>query len=158
HKGVVRWHVTTSGRACHSSCPENGVNAIYRMANLLVGIERYVEFLKSSIAPDPMLGRPTISVGLIDGGTSANTVPDRCHIEIDRRLLPGEDPRGAPRHFVQFLKQNAGIDFEFECADPWMSKTGLSPAGSEELVARLGRAIDSVRGSHQVVGVPYGTD
>src|SRR5262245_691405 len=31
HKGVVRWHLSTPGRSCHSSCPEQGVNAIYRM-------------------------------------------------------------------------------------------------------------------------------
>src|SRR5437764_699764 len=31
HKGAARWHVETSGRACHSSSPEKGVNAIYRM-------------------------------------------------------------------------------------------------------------------------------
>src|SRR5262245_9372015 len=26
HKGVVRWFLTTTGRACHSSAPEQGVN------------------------------------------------------------------------------------------------------------------------------------
>ena len=43
---------------------------------------------------DPLLGPPTLSVGRIEGGTSVNTVPDRCRIEIDRRLIPGEDARG----------------------------------------------------------------
>src|SRR5262245_56454576 len=41
HKGVVRWHVHTPGRSCHSSSPEKGVNAIYRMGRLLAAIERY---------------------------------------------------------------------------------------------------------------------
>src|SRR6266404_2632495 len=36
HKGVTRWHISTAGRACHSSAPEQGINAIYRMARLLV--------------------------------------------------------------------------------------------------------------------------
>src|SRR5207247_2181264 len=40
HKGIVRWHLRTTGRACHSCNPEQGVNAIYRMAELVVGIER----------------------------------------------------------------------------------------------------------------------
>src|SRR5262249_5315656 len=34
HKGVVRWYLSTAGRSCHSSRPEQGVNAIYRMAGL----------------------------------------------------------------------------------------------------------------------------
>jgi len=39
-----------------------------------------------------LVGRPTLSVGTIQGGVSVNTVPDLCTIEIDRRLLPDEDP------------------------------------------------------------------
>ena len=38
HKGAARWHMHTAGRSCHSSSPEQGINAIYRMGRLLVGI------------------------------------------------------------------------------------------------------------------------
>jgi acetylornithine deacetylase ArgE len=157
HKGVVRWHLSTSGRACHSSSPERGVNAIYRMGRLLTAVERYAEQLRASRA-DPLLGPPTLSVGRIEGGTSVNTVPDFCRVEVDRRLLPGEDPTAAPGQFADFLRNEAGIDFPFTCAEPWMSKTGLSPERSGDLVRRLGEAIDAVRGSHAVLAVPYGTD
>jgi acetylornithine deacetylase len=157
HKGVVRWHVSTTGRSCHSSSPEQGVNAIYRMGRLLTAIERYADRLRAS-SPDPLLGPPTLSVGRIEGGTSVNTVPDRCRIEVDRRLIPGEDPLAAPGQLRAFLEGEGGIDFPFECAAPWMSKRALSPEGSEDLVRRLGEAIDSVRGWHRVLPVPYGTD
>jgi acetylornithine deacetylase len=157
HKGVVRWHLHTSGRACHSSSPEQGVNAIYRMGRLLTGIERYAEHLRAS-ASDPLLGPPTLSVGRIEGGASVNTVPDRCRIDIDRRVIPGEDPLAAPAQLAAYLRDEAGIDFPFECGAPWMSKVALGPAGSEELVRRLGAVIDEVRGSHRVMAVPYGTD
>jgi acetylornithine deacetylase len=157
HKGLLRWHLHTTGRSCHSSSPEQGVNAIYRMGRVLVGIERFAEQLRASRS-DPLLGPPTLSVGRIDGGTSVNTVPDRCRIEVDRRLIPGEDPAAAQAEFVAFLKERAGIDFPFTCDEPWMCKTALSPQGSEELVARLGQAIDAVAGSHRAHGVPYGTD
>jgi acetylornithine deacetylase len=157
HKGLARWHMTTAGRSCHSSSPEQGVNAIYRMARLLVGVEWFAEQLRASRS-DPLLGPPTLSVGRIDGGTSVNTVPDRCRIEVDRRLLPGEDPEAARGELVTFLRDKAGIDFPFECEELRMSKTALSPRGSEDLVARLGRAIDAVAGTHRVHGVPYGTD
>src|SRR5438132_8458156 len=53
HKGVVRWRVRTSGRACHSSSPEQGVNAIYRMGRLLTGVEEYAEELRRS-RTDPL--------------------------------------------------------------------------------------------------------
>jgi acetylornithine deacetylase len=157
HKGVVRWQVATSGRSCHSSSPEQGVNAIYRMGRLLAGIEQYAERLRAS-RTDPLLGPPTLSVGRIEGGTSVNTVPDRCFIEVDRRLIPGEDAAAAPAQLAAFLKEQAGIDFPFECSPPRMGNPALRPDGSEELVSRLGRAIDDVKGSHRVTVVPYGTD
>jgi acetylornithine deacetylase len=157
HKGVVRWHLLTAGRSCHSSSPEQGVNAIYRMGRLLTSIEAYAEQLRRS-RTDPLLGPPTLSVGRIEGGTSVNTVPDRCRIEIDRRIVPGEDPAAAPGQLDAFLKGRPEVDFPFESTEPWMSKAALGPELSADLVARLGSAIDSLRGSHEVIAVPYGTD
>ncbi len=157
HKGAVRWYISAPGRSCHSSSPELGVNAIYRMGRLLTAVERYAERLRASRA-DPLLGPPTLSVGRIEGGTSVNTVPDLCRIEVDRRLVSGEDPRAAPEDLVRFLHTEGGIDFPFTSEEPWMSKAALGPEGSEELVRRLGEAIDAVRGGHRVRAVPYGTD
>jgi acetylornithine deacetylase ArgE len=157
HKGAVRWHITATGRSCHSSSPDKGINAIYRMGRLLLGIEKYAEHL-SDTARDPLLGPPTLSVGMIAGGTSVNTVPDRCRIEIDRRTVSGEDPLRAPSDLESFLRQRAGIDFPFESAPPWMHKGALTPELSGELIQLLGRAIDEVKRSHRILAVPYGTD
>jgi acetylornithine deacetylase len=156
HKGVCRWSVTTAGRSCHSSAPEQGVNAIYRMARLLVAIEQYAAELRASRS-DPLLGPPTLSVGRIEGGTSVNTVPDRCRIEVDRRLIPGEDARAAPGEFAAFFRA-AGVDVPFECGPLWLDCPALSPELSGELVTRLGQCLDAVMGSHEVIAVPYGTD
>lgn len=157
HKGVVRWHLRTSGRSCHSSRPEQGVNAIYHMATLLTLTERFAGELRTS-RTHPLLGPPTLSVGRIEGGTSVNTVPDRCAVEIDRRLLPGESPAGAPGDLLAYLKQHAPENIAFTLSDPWLHCPALGPENSEEILARLGRAIDEVRGKHAVQAVPYGTD
>jgi acetylornithine deacetylase len=156
HKGVIGWHVATSGRACHGSSPELGVNAIYRMGRVLTAIERYAERLRTSRS-DPLLGPPTLSVGRIEGGTSVNTVPDWCRVEVDRRVIPGEEPRAAPADLAAYLKE-AGIDFPVEVSEPWKTSPALAAKGSGEIIARLGRAIEAVRGSHRVTTVPYGTD
>ena len=107
---------------------------------------------------DPRSGPATLSVGRIEGGTSVNVVPEHCRIEIDRRILPGEDPQQAPDDLVNFLRTEAGIDFPFQCDRPWMGKKALEPKGSEEIAARLGQAIDAVAGPHRITAVPYGTD
>jgi acetylornithine deacetylase len=157
HKGIVRWELFTSGRSCHSSRPDQGRNAIYFMGRVLTAVERFAEQLSQS-RQHPLLGRPTLSVGRIEGGTSVNTVPDRCRIEIDRRLLPGEDALTAPRALLEYLRAQLGPDFPVECAPPWMHKGALNPEGSEALVRDFGAVIDTVRGGHTVEAVPYGTD
>lgn len=90
HKGALWFEVEVRGRAAHGSHPEHGVNAVTGMAHVL-------RFLEERIAGDrkrldhPLLGKPSLSVGSIHGGTSVNIVPDRCVIGVDRRTLPGEN-------------------------------------------------------------------
>lgn len=155
HKGVVRWKVRTEGRACHSSRPDQGVNAVYRMGHVLGVIEAYADRLQRS-ASHPRLGPPTLSVGRIEGGVSVNTVPDGCVIEIDRRLLPGEDPQAAWRDFRDHLVITSPVPVV--CEPVWMACPALDPGRSGPLCERLGRAIDAVEGRHEVLAVPFGTD
>jgi len=157
HKGVVRWNLLTSGRSCHSSTPEKGVNAIYRMGKVLVAIDQFAEQLRTT-TNDPLLGPATMSVGVIHGGVGVNTVPDKCRIEIDRRVIGGEKPMDAPGQLMAYLQKDAGIDFPIEMTEPWIREPALSPTGSEAIQKLLGAAIDAERGSHRVHAVPYGTD
>jgi acetylornithine deacetylase len=157
HKGVCRWHVYTQGRSCHSSTPEQGVNAIYRMGGLLTAIERYAEQLRAAHA-DALLGPATLSVGRIEGGASVNTVPDSCRIEVDRRLIPGEDPERVVLDFTRGVTNYLTSPFPFECSKLWINCPALSPNLSDELTSRLGAAIDRAKRGHQVIAVPYGTD
>ena len=90
-------------------------------------IARYADELRASRS-DPLLGPPTLSVGRIDGGVSVNTVPDRCRIEVDRRLISGEVPDEASGHLLTYLKDKAGIDFPFELTSPWIRMPARSPS------------------------------
>ena len=157
HKGAVRWHLRTSGRSCHSSRPELGVNAIYHMAILLGHVERFAAELRDRPA-HPLLGPRTLSVGRIEGGTSVNTVPDRCHIDIDRRTLPGEATAGIPGELDAYLKRHVSGLLDFSSGEPYLSCPALGNEGSADLVARLTSVIDDVVRPPRVVAVPYGTD
>src|SRR5688500_1927672 len=87
HKGAVRWRCHTTGIATHSSQPHLGDNAIYHMARVLHVLEQYGRDIVPTLGSHPLVGHPTLSVGLITGGISVNTVPDRATIEVDRRVL-----------------------------------------------------------------------
>jgi acetylornithine deacetylase len=39
----------------------------------------------------PLVGPPTWSVGLVEGGSGTSIVPALCRVVADRRLLPGEN-------------------------------------------------------------------
>lgn len=155
HRGATRWKIRTTGRACHSSKPSDGVNAIYRMAKVVDALEEFAGQLETSIAPHPLCGPATLSVGIIAGGSSVNTVPDECLIEIDRRCIPGEDGRAIIDDVRRFL--NDRLDFEPEFLPPWIIANTLSDETNGELSAALLSRIEQVAGEHKAVGVPYGT-
>jgi acetylornithine deacetylase/succinyl-diaminopimelate desuccinylase family protein len=87
-KGCLRSRITINGKAAHSSRPHLGANAITRMARLLVALEEEERRLNSTF--HPLVGAPTLNVGVIQGGTQVNIVPNECSIEVDWRIIPGE--------------------------------------------------------------------
>lgn len=89
HKGSVRLELITHGVAAHSARPELGQNAIYLMMDVLQALrEEIAPTLQSSA--DPILGKATFSVGIIQGGSKTNIVPDRCTASVDIRTIPSQ--------------------------------------------------------------------
>lgn len=84
-KGALWFKISTLGKSAHGSRPSQGINAIEKMMHLVARLNS-IPWVKEH----PLLGKPTINIGTIQGGTKVNVVPDRCEIEVDRRLLPGE--------------------------------------------------------------------
>jgi acetylornithine deacetylase/succinyl-diaminopimelate desuccinylase-like protein len=157
HKGVVRWKIRTRGVACHSSTPHLGENAIYRMGRVLEILERHAHALARS-TPDPILGPPTLSVGRIEGGQSVNIVPDWCEIEVDRRLIPGEDAAESIGRVREVLQVEPGLAGSIEFGEPGVDLPPLR-AGAGVWIAPLADAIKSATGRAPIVtGVPFGTD
>lgn len=142
-KGVLRWRIVTHGKAAHSSKPHLGVNAIYGMACVLAELEQENERLAA--VRHPLVGPGTLSVGLIGGGTQVNVVPERCWIEVDRRLIPGEDP---DRAYAEY-RDRLGVEFE----PPSISDIPLDTAPGSA-IARL--ACETLGTPPE--GVPYGSD
>ncbi len=88
HKGTAMARVEAHGRACHSSDPSRGQNAIVLLARATLALEELgVELGKH---PYEGLGPATLSIGVIGGGHAPNVVPDRAWLLMDRRTLPGD--------------------------------------------------------------------
>lgn len=103
HKGSLWLKFQTKGKSAHGARPELGRNAVHEMARIVDLLEtEYAAVLRQR--RHSLLGRPTVSVGVIQGGTQPNIVPDQCTILVDRRTLPGETEASVRREILGFLK------------------------------------------------------
>ena len=155
HRGVTRWQLRTTGRACHSSRPTEGINAIYRMAKVVQHLEEFAAWLPGSRPAHPLCGPATLSVGLIAGGSSVNVVPDGAVIDIDRRVIPGEENLAVQREIADYLRQR--LDFEVTHDAPYCTSPPLGNELNGGLAADLGQSIAAIVGPRKTLGVPYGT-
>jgi Acetylornithine deacetylase/Succinyl-diaminopimelate desuccinylase and related deacylases len=82
HKGPLWLEVTIKGRSAHGSMPELGENAILKAASLALRAEE-----EMPRRTHWRLGKETMNVGIIQGGTMRNIVPDRAVLNIDIRTV-----------------------------------------------------------------------
>lgn len=158
-KGVLRWRVRTRGRAAHSSKPNLGINAVAKMAKLIGSMEERLPriFVKRL---HPLLGSPTINVGVIHGGIQVNQVPDSCTIEVDRRLVPGETRKTAYGELENLIAElrEADPELDAEMEPPMVEDYPLETSSAERIVQTVLKASQEVAGRASLEGVPYGSD
>jgi succinyl-diaminopimelate desuccinylase len=156
-KGVLWMHVRALGRTAHGSMPSLGVNAVSYVARLIPRLEAYPFPWKEN----DLLGQPTLSVNVIEGGNKMNVVPDFCRIEVDMRTVPGQVhaemvstlrsiAEGEARAYHPDLRVEVEVDND---------KPPIETDRSEPLVDAVVQSVAAVRGSTpEVGGVSYGTD
>lgn len=82
-KGLLILTATAHGKTAHAARAHLGANALTAAARDLLRIDGFA-FSKA----DPLLGAPTVTATLIEGGTAKNVVPDRCAFTLDVRSTP----------------------------------------------------------------------
>jgi acetylornithine deacetylase/succinyl-diaminopimelate desuccinylase family protein len=158
-KGVLRWRLRTRGRAAHSAKPDLGINAVAKMAKLIGAMEERLTTIFEK-RNHPLLGSPTINVGVIHGGLQINQVPDSCTIEVDRRLVPGETKESAYGELESLVTelQEADCELNVEMEPPMVEDYPLETSPSERIVQTVLKASQEVAGLASLAGVPYGSD
>ena len=159
HKGVVRFNLVVQGKAAHSSKPHLGINAIAKMARLIVRIEEELGPVYAA-RNHPLLGSPTFSIGVIEGGMQVNFVPDQCRIAVDCRTIPGDSTEGIIGGFREIVARAQAEDAELEASveAPYFVCAPLGTEEQAELVQVASGACEAVLGAARVAGVPYATD
>ena len=157
-KGVVRWEIVFHGRAAHSSKPHLGINAISHAATFIRAVDAHHAGLATHL--HPLLGPATGNVGLIAGGVQVNFVPDRCALQIDRRLLPGERTADVLATYQAILERMAGDDpsVRAEMIPPFLVDEALETPADASATALASAVAGELGLAPDPVGVPYGSD
>ena len=138
HKGQLCMSIKTFGKASHSSVPENGINAISHMADVVKALDRYSEELKSR-RPHPVYGHGRVNPGVIQGGTISSSVPDYCELEVDRRVSTDETRAVVVNEYRQFLDRIArsNPEFRYEIGPPTLDNAALDTDVGSDIVVGI---------------------
>jgi acetylornithine deacetylase len=156
HKGMLRVQLTFHGRAAHSGYPHLGRNAIEPAARAVVALA----LLRTTMERErpehgehfPEVPYTALNVGVVQGGSAANVIPDRCTVQLGIRLLPGM-PAETVTERIREAVATALPDERFELAT-----LGESPAMILDENASLHRELSGLVGQTATESVAFATD
>ena len=158
HKGFAWVEIVTTGRAAHGSRPEEGRDAIARMGRVLVALEAKDRELR---AKPPVLfqGTGSLHASLITGGRELSSYPDRCELQMERRIVDGEDEKVVADEVNDILDDLKYRDPEFAAT---MRLTGYrAPYRLDQhhaLPRALGSALANAGLAAEPIGMSFWTD
>src|SRR6266516_181227 len=105
-KGSLRAEIGTRGKAAHSAYPQAGESAILKLLDLLQ------EVRAMELPRDAVLGETTCNIGILEGGTKPNIIPDRARAEVMFRSVEPIDRLKARLEAV--IHGRAEVRYPFE--------------------------------------------
>jgi acetylornithine deacetylase len=160
HNGIARIALETRGLAAHSSTPELGRSAISAMAHLILHLEKH--FIPSLQATHHLTGRARASINIIHGGQQINIIPDRCVAEMDRRIVPSEDPGSVLPTLEAAIAEFCRLHPEIKAGMILQPPPYIDGPLETRHPTETRNFLTSVLNRHGIdptpIGVPYGTD
>jgi acetylornithine deacetylase len=154
HKGFEWVEIETEGRAAHGSRPREGRDAIRLMARVLNGLDAIDRQLQSN-TPHLLLGHASLHASLIEGGRELSSYPDRCHLQMERRTIPGEAPGIAAREVADLIARLRAEDPDFKATSKSMfARSSYEIAVTHELSQSMLRAAPGAA----AIGMSFWTD
>lgn len=118
HKGILMESIRVSGKSGHSSNPALGNNALEAMHETIAALLRFRDKIQQRHR-DPAfeVSVPTMNLGRIQGGDSANRICGHCELSFDLRLLPGMNTivlREELSELVKTVADKRGVEMRLE--------------------------------------------
>jgi putative selenium metabolism hydrolase len=126
-RGRAEVVVETFGKPAHSANPHAGVNAVYKMAELIS------EIGKLTAPVHPILGEGILELTDIKSSPypGASVVPDYCRATYDRRLLVGETRDSVLSPLLALIAALHGNDPDFKATARFASGVETCYTGAE---------------------------
>ena len=145
HKGIAAFRVVVTGKEAHSSQTHLGVSANMAAIRLMASLSALADRLEREADPaSPFTPKwPTLTVGLVNGGTALNILARECVFVFDLRTPPGMDPDALLEgFFAEAAAMDAAMKARFEGTGVVVERRSRTPAlaiepdGAAEAFAR----------------------
>lgn len=157
HKGYAWYEVQVKGKEAHGSIPELGIDAIENAGKLLAKLQSLRRLY--SHTRHRLVGTPRIHASTISGGTDWSTVPGKCVLRFERRLVPGEIPASAKKELERLVREIASSNSSFKATVGLIySAESMEVKASSPIVKALRKHAKLTLGAVEIGGVPYWTD
>ncbi len=105
HKGSRSYSTVVKGVPAHSSDPRLGVNSIMAAAKIVTFLETLQQDLAENADQNNPFDPPftTVDLGIINGGTANNIIPEFTEIQWGFRLLPQDDADNLQKRVTDFI-------------------------------------------------------
>jgi putative selenium metabolism hydrolase len=125
-RGRAEVVVETFGKPAHSANPSAGINAVYKMAELIR------EIGKLEAPSHPTMGQGILELTDIKSSPypGASVVPDYCRATYDRRLLVGETQESVLKPLQALIGEMKNKDQQFEAKARFAADTQICYTGN----------------------------
>ncbi|MTV82782.1 ArgE/DapE family deacylase [Secundilactobacillus folii] len=144
-RGVIDYHIDSTGKAAHSAQPTKGINAI---DNLLVYYNEVNELMKRFDKLDPVLGGLLHNVDLISGGEQINSIPAKARLSANMRTIPAYPNQviyDALAGLVHELNDRPGFNLKLTYSYPEEAIPGRPDAPLVKLAQSVGHRVTGKR-------------
>ena len=167
HNGCLQLQVTVHGEMAHAAIPDSGTDALQAATHILNALYALnAEYLQVTSSVEGIT-HPYLNVGQIVGGTNTNVIPGKVVLNVDRRMIPEEDPAEVEASIRRTIEQAAasynpprgGKEISVEIKRLLLSRAMKPLPGNQPLVQAIQRHAQAVMGEAiPALGTPLYTD
>jgi len=167
HNGCLQLQVTVQGEMAHAAIPDSGTDALQAATHILNALYALNTDYRQVTSGVEGITHPYLNVGQITGGTNTNVIPGKVVFNIDRRMIPEEDPtevEAAIRRTIadaaaSFNPPRGGRAVQVEVKRLLLSRALKPLPGNQPLVQALQKHAKAVLGEDiPALGTPLYTD